>query len=85
MRKLFMENGSLSYRGIGAGNHRQQVEAGLVGEEDGPTLLQRPLFNLGQVLCFQSSMALSSRWIARRVGFCEERPRDFASRLTCAE
>src|ERR687892_724374 len=46
----------------------QQVAAGLVYEDDGPAFLPGLFFKAGQRSFFQSWMAASSRWAARRTG-----------------
>jgi hypothetical protein len=69
-RPPFPENGRLSYRGIGAGDTGQGVEPGFINEEDRLPLGLRPLLSAGHVSSRQRVMAASSRWRARRAGFC---------------
>src|SRR3954463_9359393 len=73
-RKMLMQHGRLAHRSVGANQHRQQIKARLVREHDGPALLQSPLFSFGHLSAFHRSMASSSRWSARRAGFCRESP-----------
>src|SRR3954451_22521992 len=83
-RKLLIKNGRLAHRGVGAHNSGKQVEAALIHEHYRPTFRERPFFSSGQRFSFHSSMAFSSRCLARRSGFCKEKPSLFRIRLTCA-
>src|SRR5215207_9005719 len=82
--EVLLENGRLPHRGVSANHHRQQVEARLIAEHDGPAFLQRPFLMEGHLFSFQRSMASSSRWLALRIGFCRLNPDFLTRRLTCA-
>src|SRR5215203_5888750 len=82
--ELLLKDGRLSHRGVGANHHRQQVEARLIGEHYGPAFLLRPFLREGHLSSFQRSMASSSRWLARRCGFCKLCLKALSKRLTCA-
>src|SRR5215207_3380560 len=84
-RELFAKDGRLPDRSVGAYHRWQLVEAGLVHEHDRAPFLQGPFLSTGQRSCFQRLMAFSSRWFARRAGFCKESPNALSTRLTCAE
>src|SRR5215216_28720 len=58
--EVLLENGCPPHRGVSANHHRQQVETGLIGEHDRPSLLQCPFLREGQRFSFQCSMASSS-------------------------
>src|SRR5215203_2189569 len=49
--EMLMEDGRLSYQGVGTNHYGQQVRARLVGKHDGPVLL-RSLFDSGQRFLF---------------------------------
>src|ERR671912_1515202 len=80
--EILLQNGRLSYRGVGANHHGQQVEARLISEHYSPALLQGPFFREGHRSSFQRSMASSSRWFARLLGFCKLCLKAFSKRLT---
>ena len=64
------QHGRLSDRRIGTHDTGQGIKPGLVYEEDGLVLGLRPFLRAGQVSSRQRVMAASSRWRARRIGFC---------------
>ncbi len=78
------EDRALSPRSIGAYLTGQQVEARFVYPDNGPSLFFRPLFSSGQRSVYQTAMAASSLWVARRTGFCMLQPISFRSRQTWA-
>jgi hypothetical protein len=80
--EVLLEDGRLSHRSVGANHHRQQVEASLIGEHYGPAFLLRPFLREGHLSSFQRSMASSSRWLARRCGFCKLCLKALSKRLT---
>src|SRR3712207_1576830 len=82
--KVLVQDGRPAHRGVGAHYRRQQVKSRLIHEQNGPALLYGPFFSSGQRSSFQLLMAFSSRWFARRSGFCKESPSALTSRLTCA-
>jgi hypothetical protein len=69
-RPPLAEHGRLSPWGIGAHDTGQGVKPGFIYEEDGLLLGLRPLLMAGQVSSRQRVIAASSRWRARRMGFC---------------
>jgi hypothetical protein len=81
-REILLENGRLPHRSVSANHHRQQVEARLIGKRYGPAFLQGPFLREGHLFSFQRSMASSSRWFARRWGFCRLCLRALSKRLT---
>ncbi len=60
----------VSHRGVGADDTGQGIEAGLIYKEDRLLLGLGPLLRAGQVSSRQRAIAASSRWRARRAGFC---------------
>jgi hypothetical protein len=66
----FPQNRGLAHRRIRADDTGQRIESGLVYEEDRLVLGFRPLLRVSQVSSRQWVMAASSRWRARRAGFC---------------
>jgi hypothetical protein len=64
------QHGGLAYRGIGTDDTRQGVEPRFIDAEDGLPLGLGPFLRAGQVSSRQRVMAISSRWRARRAGFC---------------
>ena len=60
--------------GVGPDRTREEIEARFVDPDDGPTLLVSPLFRAGQRSVRQASIAASSRWLARSIGFCTLQP-----------
>jgi hypothetical protein len=52
----------------------QQVEAGLVDPDDGPSFLVSPFLRAGQRSVRQASIAASFRWLARWIGFWTLQP-----------
>ena len=69
---------------VGAGNERQQVEAGLVYEEDRAVFVARFARRAGQRSACHAAIAASLRWVARTTGFCRLSPSCRTSRLTWA-
>ena len=69
-------------RGLGAHDTGQRRETGLVYEENRLLLGLGPLLRAGQVSSRQRAMAASSRWRARRAGFCGLRPIALSTRPT---
>jgi hypothetical protein len=59
---------------IGADGAGEQLEAGLVDPDDGPSLLVSPLFRAGQRSVRHASIAASFRWLARWIGFWTLQP-----------
>ena len=59
------EDRRLAARGVGPDGAGQQVEAGLVDPDDGPSFLVRPFLSSGQRSVRQASIAASLRWLAR--------------------
>lgn len=55
-------------------NMRQQIESGLVHEQDGAPLPQPLFLRVGHSSCFHRSIASPSRSLARRIGFCGVQP-----------
>jgi hypothetical protein len=76
------QDGRVPYRGIGADDTGQRIEPGLIDEEDRLLLRLGPLLRAGQVSPRQRAMAASSRWRARRAGFCGLQPMALSSRPT---
>jgi hypothetical protein len=70
---------------VGAGNERQQIESGFVYKDDGPLLRFGFALREGQRSSRKAAIAASSRWVARRIGFCTVHPIWRKRRLTCAE
>jgi hypothetical protein len=66
----FPQDGGLTHRRIGAHDTREGIKPRLVYEEEGLLLGFRPLLMAGQVSSRPWAMAASSRWRARRAGFC---------------
>jgi hypothetical protein len=66
----FPQNRGLAHRGIRPDDTGQRIESGFVYEEDRLGLGFRPLLRASPVSSRQWVMAASSRWRARRVGFC---------------
>lgn len=64
------QDGRLAHGRIGADDAGQGINPGLVYEENTLPLGFRPLLMAGQVSSRQRVMAASSRWRARRAGFC---------------
>jgi hypothetical protein len=60
----------LARRGVGADDTGQGIKARSVDEEDGLLLGLRPFVRAGHLSPRQRVMAPSSRWRARRAGFC---------------
>ena len=67
-------DGRLPARGVGPDGTGQEVEAGFVDPDDGPSLLVGPLFRAGQRSVSQASIAASFRWLARVIGFWTLQP-----------
>src|SRR3712207_227865 len=83
-REFLLQDGRLAHRGVATNHSGQRVEARLVHKQYGSTLLYGTFFSSGQRSSFQRFIASSSRWFARRIGFCRESPSALTSRLTCA-
>jgi hypothetical protein len=66
----FPEDGGLAYWGIRADDTGQGIEPRFIDEEDRLPLGFGPFLSAGQVSSRQWVMATSSRWRARRAGFC---------------
>jgi hypothetical protein len=64
------QDGGLADRRIRADDTGQGIEPGFVYKEDAVALGLRPLSRAGQVSWRQRAIAASSRWRARRIGFC---------------
>src|SRR5262249_14725403 len=64
------QDGCLPHRGIGADDTGQGIEARFVDEKDALLLGLRPLLMAGQLCSRPCASAASSRWRARRAGFC---------------
>lgn len=60
--------------GVGPDRTWEEVEARFVDPDDRPALLVSPLFRAGQRSVRQASIAASSRWLARSIGFCTLQP-----------
>src|SRR5262245_27137864 len=75
-------DGRLAHGRIGADDTGQRIEPGLVYEEDRLLLCLGPLLRAGQVSSRQRAMAASSRWRARRAGFCGLQPMALSRRPT---
>ena len=76
------ENGGLAYRGIGADDTGQGIEPRCIEAEAGLPLGLCPFLSAGQVSSRQRVMAVSSRWRARRAGFCRRQRMAWRRRLT---
>jgi len=64
------EDGCLAHRRVCAHHTGEGIKPGFVYEEDRLVLGFRPLLMAGQVCSRHWAMAASSRWRARRAGFC---------------
>src|SRR5215208_4368497 len=60
-RKVLMQDGRLTHRGIGAHQARQKVEARLIHKQNRSALLYGPFLSSAQRSSFQRRMASSSR------------------------
>src|SRR5215212_1124140 len=60
-RKLLVEDGRLTHRGVGAHYRRQKVKPRLVHKQDSPALLHGPFLSSSQRSSFQRLIASSSR------------------------
>jgi len=65
----YTQDGGLTTRCIGAYQGRQKVEARFIYPDDRSTFFLSPFFTAGQRSVYHASMAASSRWVARRIGF----------------
>lgn len=81
-RQGHAQDGRLPQGCIGTYDTGQEIEARLIYPDDRPPFFCRPLFSAGQRSLYQVSIAASSRWLARRIGFCTLQPMDFRSRQT---
>lgn len=70
----------LTTRRIGAHETGQEIEARFVYPDDRSTFFLSPFFSAGQRSVYQASMAASSRWVARRIGFWTLQPMSLRSR-----
>jgi hypothetical protein len=68
------EDGCLAARGVGPDGTGEQVEAGLVDPDDGPSFLVSPFLRAGQRSVRHASIAASFRWLARWTGFWTLQP-----------
>lgn len=84
MGQRHLEDWGVSYRGLGANRHRQQIEARLVYKDDGASFLISLFLSVGQRSVFQRVIAASSRWLARTTGFCTLCPHARNNRLQWA-
>src|SRR5215212_2946141 len=78
------EDRRLPPRGVGAHQARQQIEAGLVYPDNRTPLALGFAKRAGQRSVHHWVMAVSLRWVARRIGFCTLQPISRRSRLICA-
>ena len=76
------EEGRLSAWRVGTDGAGEQVEAGLVDPDDGPSFLVGPFFRTGQRSVSQASIAASARWLARVIGCWTLQPAARRSLLT---
>src|SRR5215472_15682927 len=83
-RERGVENRRLATRRVRADDRRQLVEAGLVYPDDGAPFLLGFAKSAGRRSSCHSLMAASSRWVARRIGFCTLQPICRSTRLTWA-
>src|SRR3712207_70016 len=65
-----LEHRRVAHRRVGADHTGQGVESRLIDEEEALLVSFRPLLRAGHVSWRQRAMAASSRWRARRAGFC---------------
>ena len=68
--QVLPDNGRLPTGGIGADDRGCQVEAAFVDKEDCPPLVAGFFLSAGQSVATQLAIAVSSRWVARLIGFC---------------
>src|ERR1041385_2891974 len=73
-RQWYMQDRCLSKRRISAHHSGQQVEASFVYPHDSLPSCSRFFLRAGQRLVYQAAIAASSRWVARRSGFCGLQP-----------
>jgi hypothetical protein len=78
----FPQNGRLADGGIGADDTGEWIKPRFVYEDNRLLLGLRPLLMAGQVSSRQRAMAASSRWRARRAGFCGLQPIALSRRPT---
>ena len=79
-----VQDGRLATRRIGSDHTRQEIEGRLVYPDLGPPFGLGFFLIAGQRCSPQAAMAASSRWVARRIGFCTLQPTWRRRRLTCA-
>ena len=79
-----LDNRCLTFGCPGSHARRSLAQARLVDEDDQPVLPLRFFLSAGQVFRFQICTAPSSRSMARRSGFCAEKPKARSTRQTCA-
>lgn len=72
----------LAHRRIGTSHEWQQIQPGLIYEEDGPVLGPGFAKRAGQVAACHAAIAASFRWVARTTGFWRLNPSRRTSRLT---
>jgi hypothetical protein len=68
------EQGRLAARRSGPPHRRDQEEARFVDEDEVGAQPRGVFFTRAQSRCFHRAMAASSRWSARRSGFCGVQP-----------
>ena len=78
----FLQNWGLAHRGIGAHDTGEWIKPRFVYEDNRLLLGLRPPLMAGQVSSRQRAMAASSRWRARRAGFCGLQPIALSRRPT---
>jgi len=78
------QNRRLANRSVGAHHAGQEREARLIYPDNGSPVGCRPFFSAGQRCAYQAAIFASSRWVARRIGFCGLQRSAFRRRLTCA-
>lgn len=76
------KHGRLYARRPGPPDRRNQEEARLVDEDEIGAQPRGVFFSRGQSRCFHAAIAASSRWSARRSGFCTVQPNRWRSRPT---
>src|SRR6266567_3167537 len=68
--QLDFQHGGLAYRCIGTHCHGQKIKRRLIDKNYRPLFLFRLFFSAGHRSSFHAWMAISSRWVARVMGFC---------------
>jgi hypothetical protein len=77
------QDGGLADWGVGADHTGQGIEPGFVDEKEALPPSLRPPLMVGQVSSRQRAIAASSRWRARRAGFCGLQRIALSKRPTC--